>query len=833
MVYYGNQRELEYDFVVAAGANPKLIRFTVEGADQIRLDKAGRLLLNLKHGEVSLNKPVIYQLNENGDRHEVKGAYVIKGNEVRFKLERFDSSKPLIIDPVLSYSTLLGSGNNDQALGIAVDSEGSAYVTGTTEGTTFPTTPGAFKSTSTRSGAFVTKLNPAGSALVYSTYISGEGTTNGTSIAVDSNGNAHITGTTSARDFPIANGLKTTSNFFKTSDAAATWNNQNAGLVGDVNLIAVAPNAVDTIYAATSDGFYRSTDSGATWTKTPATGLFSASFTTALAVDPANSSIVYIGTFSSLFKSTNGGDNWSAVSTTPLNFSSVSTIVFDPVTPSTMYVGAGNGVFKSTNSGANWIAQNNFSVPGTPNVRTLAIDPTTPLTIYAGTSNNGLFKSINGGGVWTAMNNGMGGSSPTNINVIAIDPSNPATIYTGHSFGGINKSTNGAASWTPLTNEVPQGQVNTMVATSSAVYASVSSTGVIKSTNGGTNWTSANNGLWSPFVRTLVVHPNDSSVLYAGTSSGFFTDAFALKLNSAGSGVLFSTLLGGSSEETGNGIAVDGNGNIYVAGQTTSLNFPLANAVQSAPASDNCSNGFVTKLNPAIPSYVFSTYLRGSQCDTAHSVAVDSSGNVYVTGATSSNDFLIANAFQPNFSGPQFSGGDAFVTKLTGDGALIYSTYLGGSGGETGFGITADSSGNAYITGITTSTNFPTMNPIQATNGGGFNGDVFVTKLSDGGAALVYSTYLGGAGTESGRGIAIDSANNAYVAGSSDSGDFPLVAGALRTKSPLYKSIDGAANWTQRQFRFWSNCVQQFRRESGYGFGNRSDADFNNLCRIR
>jgi len=274
LVYYGKQRELEYDFVVAAGANPKLIRFTVEGADQVRLDKAGRLQLGLKFGEVTLNKPVIYQLDENGSRREVKGMYVINGNEVKFKLERFDSSKPLIIDPVLSYSTLLGSSGNDNAVGIAVDSQGSAYVTGTTESTTFPTTPGAFKTTVNRGAAFVTKLDPAGSTLVYSTYLSGSGTsfgtTNGLGIAVDSAGNAHITGTTNTPDFPIANGLKTTSNFFKTTDAAANWNNQNAGLVGDVNLLAVAPNAANTIYASSTDGIYRSTDGGVTWAATVA-----------------------------------------------------------------------------------------------------------------------------------------------------------------------------------------------------------------------------------------------------------------------------------------------------------------------------------------------------------------------------------------------------------------------------------------------------------------------------------------------------------------------------------------------------------------------------------
>src|SRR5688572_8133507 len=249
VVYYGNQRELEYDLIVAPGANPKLIRFTVEGADKVRLEKTGKLLLTLKHGEVSLNKPVIYQLSDNGSRREIKGGYSLKGNEVRFKLDTFDSSKPLVIDPVLSYSTMLGSGNNDTAAGIAVDSQGSAYVTGTTDGTTFPTTVGAFKATSTRSGAFVTKLDPTGSSLIYSTYISGNGSTNGFGIALDSAGNAHITGNTSASDFPIVNGLKTTSNFFKTTDSAANWNNQNAGLVGDVSLIAIAPNAPNTIYA--------------------------------------------------------------------------------------------------------------------------------------------------------------------------------------------------------------------------------------------------------------------------------------------------------------------------------------------------------------------------------------------------------------------------------------------------------------------------------------------------------------------------------------------------------------------------------------------------------
>jgi hypothetical protein len=816
VVYYGKQRELEYDYVVGAGANPKLIRFTVEGADQLRLDKSGSLLLKLKFGEVSLNKPVIYQLDENGSRREVKGTYVINGNEVRFKLEKFDSSKSLVIDPVLSYSTLLGSTSGDVANGIAVDAQGNAYVTGTTDFTGFPTTPGAFKSTATRGGAFVTKLDPTGSTLVYSTYLATggfNGNTNGFAIAVDSAGNAHVTGNTNGNDFPIVNGLKTTSSFFKTTDAAANWNNQNAGLVGDVNFLGVGPNASNTIYASTTDGFYRSTDAGATWTKATATGLSSPSSVQALAADPTNASVVYVSLFNSLYKSTDGGNNFSQINTLPVSFPSVNSVVFDPVTPSTMYLGTGSGVFKSTDSGSTWITQNNFNVAGTPGIRVLAIDPTTPLTIYAGTFNNGIFKSINGGGVWTAMNTGMGGPSPLNINTIAIDPSNTATIYTGHgSSGGINKSTNGGTSWAPLTNGLPQFPVvNAMVVTSAAVYAAFSNSGVLKSTNGGDSWTSANTGLWSSSVRALVRNSSDPSTLYAGTTSAnFVTDAFVTKLNASGSGLLFSTLLGGTNDESGNGIAVDTNGNIYVVGQTSSLNFPVANAIQSAPATnDGCStNAFVTKYNPSVPSYVFSTYLRGTQCDSASGVAVDGSGNVYVTGSTNSTDFFTLNAFQPALAGPGQFNSDAFVTKLTTDGAAIYSTYLGGSNGtENGIGIAADASGNAYITGFTNSSNFPLQNAIQPTFGANFSTDAFVTKINSQGSALVYSTFLGGNGADTGRGIAVDSANNAYVTGSTTSLDFPVVAGTLRTKSPMYKSIDAAANWTNDNFGFSSTAI--------------------------
>lgn len=802
VVYYGNQGELEYDFAVAPGADPKVIRFVIEGADKIRLDENGDLLLSMTHGDVRLHRPVLYQLAE-GKRDEVKGEYVIKGNEIRFRVRSFDSSKPLIIDPVLSYSTLLGGSSNDLSVAIAVDSLGSAYVTGATQDSlSFPTTPGAFKSSGFTS-TFITKLDATGSSLVYSTYLAGNSSdTAAKSIAVDGAGNAYITGSTLAADFPVVNGLKTTGNFFKTTNSAANWSNNNTGLTSDPRLVVVAPNAPNTLYVGTSIGPFRSNDGGATWTKTGTIGLTQA-IPFALAVDPTNSATVYGGFLGGLFRSTNSGDNWTNLNV-PLGNGGVVCIVFDPVTPSTIYVGANSGVFRSIDGGANWTPLNNFT-PTIPGIRVLAIDPTNTSTIYAGTFSHGLFKTTNGGSSWSPMNNGMGGPSVSSVSAIAIDPSNTATVYSGHGssgfFGSINKTINGGTSWTQLTSGVPTHEVTAIIVdrnNPSTVFASSNGSGVIKTTNGGTSWTNASQGLWNASVFGMATDPANSAILYAAAVGNSVNDAFVTKLNVSGSALLFSSYLGGSGSDFGNGIAVDSSGNIHVAGQTSSANYPVANPVQSGvSATEQCSNAFVTKINPSVPSLVFSTYLGGSKCDGANGVAIDISGNVYVTGGTESTDFLTANAFQGT-KAESFTG-DAFVTKLTGTGSLVYSTYLGGNSGDTGLGIAADPAGNAYVTGVTTSTTFPTANPIQAANGGS-GGDVFVTKLNPQGSALIYSTYLGGTRIDSGRGIAADSTGNAYVTGFTSSSEFPLATGALRTNSLFYKSAGGGGNWTNDNY---------------------------------
>jgi len=233
----------------------------------------------------------------------------------------------------------------------------------------------------------------------------------------------------------------------------------------------------------------------------------------------------------------------------------------------------------------------------------------------------------------------------------------------------------------------------------------------------------------------------------------------------------YSTYLGGSGYDFGYGIAVDGFGNVYVTGQTLSTDFPTQNPIQGANGGGY--DAFVTKINASGTALVYSTYLGGALDDYGLGIAVDASGNVYVTGRTYSTNFPTLNAIQETYvkSEPY---GDGFVTKINASGnALVYSTYLGGTGDEQCSGIAVDASGNAYVTGYTSSTNFPTLNPIQANNGGVYN--VFVTEINASGNALVYSTYLGGAGDDYAQGIAVDASGNVYVTGGTNSTNFPTL----------------------------------------------------------
>jgi hypothetical protein len=281
---------------------------------------------------------------------------------------------------------------------------------------------------------------------------------------------------------------------------------------------------------------------------------------------------------------------------------------------------------------------------------------------------------------------------------------------------------------------------------------------------------------------------NTTSTNYDTTAGAFQTiyggglqggDVFVTKLNSMGTALIFSTYIGGSNDDLGRAIAVDDLGNVYITGETTSNDYDTTQGAFQTTFGGGYYDVFVSKLNSTGTALIYSTYLGGSYMDGGNSIAIDGSGNAYITGWTNSSDFVTTSgAFQTTYAG----GGDFFVTKLNSSGtSLIYSTYIGGSSYDEGFGIAIDSIGNAYITGRTTSTDYDiTSGAFQTTYGGGTY-DVFVTKLNSTATGLIYSTYIGGSSYDEGYSIAIDGSGNAYIAGSTESNDFDVTSGAFQT----------------------------------------------------
>ncbi len=265
------------------------------------------------------------------------------------------------------------------------------------------------------------------------------------------------------------------------------------------------------------------------------------------------------------------------------------------------------------------------------------------------------------------------------------------------------------------------------------------------------------------------------------------TDAFVAKFNRTGR-LEYATLLGGSSFDDADAIAVDARGNAYVRGVTRSPDFPT-----TAGAFDTTFNGgfdaYVAKVAADGSAVAYSTFIGGTGFDSGSGIAVDPTGEAYIAGITGSPEFpTTPGAYDTAFTGqggfrPPFFGGDfdAYVTKLAADGSrLQYSTFLGGSGLDAGFGIAVDPRGNAYVVGPTRSRDFPTTpGAYDAT----INGppDAFVTSLTANGGALRYSTFLGGSGADDALGVAVTPRGDAYVTGGTESADFPTTSGAFDT----------------------------------------------------
>src|SRR5450432_584881 len=290
-------------------------------------------------------------------------------------------------------------------------------------------------------------------------------------------------------------------------------------------------------------------------------------------------------------------------------------------------------------------------------------------------------------------------------------------------------------------------------------------------------------GTFSTDFPTAGTHPLQ---INHGGPDDFSKDAFVAKLSVDGSTVLYATYLGGKAQDEAHGIAVDNFGNAYVIGTTLSPDFPttpgtfgtICGADAKCGASFNpgglvVSNGFLAKLNPAGSALIYSEYIGYYENVEGLAVAVDSDQNAYITGQTSANIAptvvitppnlppppfpITASAFQPAFGG---GATDAFIMKISASGlSILYSSYLGGSNEDDAYGIAVDASHNAYLTGLTYSTNFILKNPVQGASGGA--GDAWVAKVNtglSGAASLLFSSYLGGTGLDQGNGIAVDTA---------------------------------------------------------------------------
>jgi hypothetical protein len=619
LVYHGNQQQLEYDFVVSPGADPRAIALQIETGSSThdnrsltpgpssarrgepeelssiqpsplgrgwsagpgegalpRIDASGDLVIATQGGEVRFHKPVVYQEQsavssrqsaaptdhgqQSTDRRKyVDGRFALRVSnpkskienpkyEVSFELVSYDPALPLVIDPVLSYATYLGGIGSDSADAIAVDSNGNAYLTGFTNSADFPTASPLYGSLNALSDVFVTKMSADGSLLVYSTYLGGNDEDYGRGIAVDSSGNAYVTGYTYSTDFPTASAFQ--------------------GALGGVG--------------------------------------YSDAFVTKLSA---------------------AGDTL-------------------------------------------------------------------------------LYSSY------------LGGSLDDLAYGIALDSFENAYVT------GYTQSTN-----FPTTNPM-------------------------QASNAGLN------------------------------------DAFVTKVSATGSAKVYSTYLGGTGFDVANAIAVDSSGNAYITGATSSTDFPTTNPIQGSNGGTS-DNAFITKLNATGDTRLYSTYLGGSSSDYGTGIAVDSSGNAYVLGLVTSLNFPTVNLLQLGPGGGQ----DIFVSKINTAGtSQVYTAILGGSGYETGAGIARDLNGSVYVTGYSGSTDYPLASPLQGSLAGGVcEGtctDIVLSKINAAGNALIFSTYLGGDGEDYGYGLgldlnpsALDVNANAYVVGATEAANFPVTPnpGAFQT----------------------------------------------------
>ncbi|HTO11676.1 MAG TPA: Calx-beta domain-containing protein, partial [Candidatus Binatia bacterium] len=548
LVFYGTDRQLEYDFVVAPGADPSAVTLAFDGADVLRLDDGGDLVLATAAGEVRLRRPLIYQETD-GERRPVEGGYVVADGRVRFHVAAWDASRPLVIDPVLGYSTYLGGSSNDQGFGIAVDTDGSAYITGSTISSNFPVFPISPPPVQTSRGgvtdAFITKLDPVGSQIVYSTYLGGSGDDAGNAIAVDLNGNAFVAGTTNSTNFPLQFPFQTTLR----------------GL-NDAFVAKLDPTGTTLLY---STYIGSNTEDVANGIAIDALGNAYITGSTASPNFPNNNAVICLGT-----KST-GADAYV-----------VRLSVAGDVIDYCRFIGGtgtdvGQGIAADA-AGDVWVVgSTSAGLLGTVN----------PLRPYAGGLDAFVGKLDPLGNIVYLTH--LGGTADDEAFAVAVDISGNA--YVAGSTTSFNFPV--ASPFQAVRGGIQVGQHDAFV----TKLSPTGSTLVFSTYLGGTGDDIANGIAVNVADSTVYVVGSTQSVDFPQVQAlqpfGGRTDAFITKLAASGASLVYSTFLGGTGDDVAQAVAVDLDGVAYLTGATNSLTFPTQDPIRTAAG---VLDAFVTQI---------------------------------------------------------------------------------------------------------------------------------------------------------------------------------------------------------------------------------------------
>ncbi|HUJ80553.1 MAG TPA: SBBP repeat-containing protein, partial [Candidatus Acidoferrales bacterium] len=527
LVYYGTQRQLEYDFNVAPGADPKAIQISFEGARKLRVDAAGNLILGLAGGEVKFEKPFAYQMK--GDEKDPVAARFHLGDRkyrVYFAIDNYDATRPLVIDPILAYSTYLGGSDIDGANAIAVAPDNTAFVAGGTFSTNFPVAhalqPNDGGNLDFPQDAFVTKISADGSTLLYSTYLGGKNQDVANGIAVDAAGEAYVAGSTLSPDFP--------------TNPGQSWDT----LCGGDGKCGASFNAQGLIV---SNGFLAK-------------------------INAAGSGIIYSGFIGA----------------------------FEDVTANAVAVDGNENAYVTGQVGPNGFAT--------------AASGGTPLVLDILASPNG------------AIPNGDG-TSTIHVTTNIVLPINQLVAIAG--VGGTTANPN-----------PPSPFDGSFIVLSSAPGSFVIATAGGPADGNGT--VTVNTAPPFPITPTA----------FEPHFGGATTDAYVIKINSTGSGILYSSYVGGESEDVGNGIAVDKNNDAYITGLTDSVAFPTTGTAFQ-PATGGNGDAFFAEVNTngsGPSSLLYSTFLGGSGLDQGNAIAIDAAGDAFIAGGTGSRALGTDGAFQ-------------------------------------------------------------------------------------------------------------------------------------------------------------------------------------------